>query len=351
MKTINLLIALFVLTLGLSAQGVIVVLGSTGISTHTTLKAGVDSASNGDFIYVPGGTFEVNNLTINKEVHLFGAGHYPDSTAATGRTIINGNIIFHAGSDNSEIQGFYLNSRISMSLTNSMSNVKNILISRCNIHELNLSFKDDLNAHVGANNILVKECIIRTNTYIATSQDILFNNCIFGGAIQNITGKVEFNHCVFLYYAPTAYYKLFNACSSGVVRNSIIIQPNNASLAESNSGQPNIFYNCIMPASSYINNSSANFYNCATYIDDTKKIMKNVASNNFDYAYDFHLTEFSAARGIGAAGVDCGIYGGSNPYKEGAVPSNPHIQSIIVPSRTDNQGKLNIQVKVKAQEN
>ena len=46
-----------------------------------------------------------------------------------------------------------------------------------------------------------------------------------------------------------------------------------------------------------------------------------------------------------------GIYGGVYyPYKEGAVPSNPHIQlQNIAPSTTN--GLLNVQIKAVAQEN
>jgi hypothetical protein len=77
----------------------------------------------------------------------------------------------------------------------------------------------------------------------------------------------------------------------------------------------------------------------------------NVPVNKFDYSYDFHLAENSIARGAGIEGTDCGIYGGTNPYKEGAVPMNPHIQAISIPSTTDGEGKLHISVKVKAQNN
>ncbi|OPZ96628.1 MAG: hypothetical protein BWY70_01710 [Bacteroidetes bacterium ADurb.Bin408] len=72
---------------------------------------------------------------------------------------------------------------------------------------------------------------------------------------------------------------------------------------------------------------------------------------DFSYTYNYHLSDTSVAIGAGMNGTDCGIYGGDNPYKDGAVPLNPHIQFKQIPTATDSQGKLNIQVKVSAQEN
>jgi hypothetical protein len=46
-----------------------------------------------------------------------------------------------------------------------------------------------------------------------------------------------------------------------------------------------------------------------------------------------------------------GIYGGLFPYKEGAVPLNPHISLKNIAPQTDVNGDLNIQLKVNAQDN
>lgn len=39
----------------------------------------------------------------------------------------------------------------------------------------------------------------------------------------------------------------------------------------------------------------------------------------FDYGYNFKLKDVSAAGKFGNDGTDCGIYGGNEPYKDGAV--------------------------------
>jgi hypothetical protein len=71
----------------------------------------------------------------------------------------------------------------------------------------------------------------------------------------------------------------------------------------------------------------------------------------FSYTGNYHLKSDSPARNAGFDGKDCGIYGGANPYKEGALPVNPHIRAKTLPAQTDAQGKINVQVTVAAQNN
>ncbi|HSK13334.1 MAG TPA: hypothetical protein VK907_08965, partial [Phnomibacter sp.] len=73
--------------------------------------------------------------------------------------------------------------------------------------------------------------------------------------------------------------------------------------------------------------------------------------NAFSEKDDYHLTANSPARNAGFDGKDCGIYGGANPYKIGAVPMNPHIRSKEISAQTDGQGMLQIKATVVAQEN
>jgi hypothetical protein len=46
-----------------------------------------------------------------------------------------------------------------------------------------------------------------------------------------------------------------------------------------------------------------------------------------------------------------GVYGGLFPLKEGFVPQNPHINYKNISAGTDENGLLNIQINVNAQEN
>lgn len=92
-----------------------------------------------------------------------------------------------------------------------------------------------------------------------------------------------------------------------------------------------------------------NYFNCKFNVHPDS-IFVNTKIENFQYTHDYHLRPNSKAKGVGLNGTDCGIYGGDNPYKEGAVPMNPHIWYKNIPNITDNQGKLNIKIGVTAQE-
>jgi len=71
----------------------------------------------------------------------------------------------------------------------------------------------------------------------------------------------------------------------------------------------------------------------------------------FSYEGNYRLKSDSPAKNAGFDGKDCGIYGGANPYKDGALPVNPHIRAKVLPAQTDAQGKINVQVTVAAQNN
>ena len=54
---------------------------------------------------------------------------------------------------------------------------------------------------------------------------------------------------------------------------------------------------------------------------------------------------------LGDDGTEVGIYGGLVPFKEGAVPINPHISQKSIQTTTDSNGLLNIYFTVEAQQN
>jgi hypothetical protein len=76
-----------------------------------------------------------------------------------------------------------------------------------------------------------------------------------------------------------------------------------------------------------------------------------VPNSTFDYAGNYHLATGSPAIHAGKGGTDCGIYGGPRPYKEAAVPANPHIRSKTIADNTNAAGQLQVQATVVAQNN
>jgi len=75
----------------------------------------------------------------------------------------------------------------------------------------------------------------------------------------------------------------------------------------------------------------------------------NNMNNSYQHTDNFRLAPGSPAIGVGPNGMDCGIYGGLSPWKEGGVPYNPHIQEQFIGTATNLQGELPVQIKVAAQ--
>lgn len=103
------------------------------------------------------------------------------------------------------------------------------------------------------------------------------------------------------------------------------------------------FFNCSFGAAAY---TTANFSNCYSLYDDPANIFVNQTGNVFSYGHNFHLKSSYAAATTGTDGKQLGIYGGTAPYKDGAIPPNPHVRSRYVAPQTDANGKLHIEFNV-----
>ena len=62
-----------------------------------------------------------------------------------------------------------------------------------------------------------------------------------------------------------------------------------------------------------------------------------------------HVDAGSVAMTASETGGEVGVFGGSFPFKDGLVPSNPHIFFKNISSITDNTGNLPVQIKVRAE--
>lgn len=109
----KLAILLFILVFSsysaIQAQRLIAVDHSGTVTTFTRLDTALVHAVNGDNVYLPGGSFNISGgLSITKKLYIYGAGHYPDSTTATGQTYITGGTLFiKSGADSGSLCGIY----------------------------------------------------------------------------------------------------------------------------------------------------------------------------------------------------------------------------------------------------
>jgi hypothetical protein len=316
--------------------------GSSKIFSH--IDSALAYAQNGDEIYLPGGLININSV-IRKSISIIGVGFHPDSTTATGQTIITSPTLFIKGATNFSMTGIYVQNNCFVDSCN------NILISRCRLGALasnEMSFYNSSNISVSSSiaNVLISGSLVTPGN--SPVLNLLITNSVFYGFIHASNAQLDNN--IFLNVGNTSdvfsnftgySFKVINSIfRSNVIRNN----PNAYVLANNNTFYNNVFADSILFTTAIGQNNQSK-KNITTVFQNVSSPATFAASDNF------HLKAGSPAIGAGINGTDCGIYGGNNPFKEGGVPYNPHIQSISIPPTTDQNGNLNINIKVSAQSN
>lgn len=341
MKKQTLLILFVVLTTSLVVNAQTIALhSSTGVQLfkgNTALALAYTAAQNGDTLYLSGGTF-TPPTAIDKKLMIFGAGHYADSTLVTGKTFINGNVILSENADMLYLEGFEINGQLSSTYNNS---INNLTIKRCRITGTTV-FSGDLTTP--STNLALIGNVFMDNVSIANVTNAMITNNSFSAALQNTNGN-QISNNIFLsgVYINYEYY-VFNGNNNTFNNNIFIYSVNNALAASGSIG--NFYYNNLFVS------SSPNYGTTSTYIGNYTGIAQTAifvsqTGNTFNYSHNYHLQNPETYLGTDATQV--GIYGGAFPYKEGAVPLNPHIQSKNIATSTDANGDLQIQIQVKAQ--
>jgi hypothetical protein len=290
-----------------------------------------------DTIYLPGGTFAPPS-NFDKKIAVFGAGHYENATLATGKTFINGNVVLKENADNFYIEGIEINGNLTFSENES---VNQVIVKRCKINgTLNVVG----NLSLPSTNFGLFGSVVLGNIDLVNAQNVLISNSILQGRVFNSIGNV-FNNNILL----DEYLRYGNEAPINGDNN----QANNNIFRKSNYpyliiGNGNVAKNnlCALATPNFgtLPTVSGNYFGVAE-----TAIFVNHTGPIFSYPSDYHLQNTTAY--LGLDGTQVGIYGGLFPYKEGATPSNPHIESKTIAPQTNANGELNIQVLVKAQTN
>lgn len=317
---------------------------SSFFTGNSSVNDAIATALSGDTIYIPGGGFSIGTLTINKALTIYGVGHTPDSTLATYRTELNGNIVLVQGASNTKLEGFYINGDITLGTNASDQVVNNLVIRRVNLNTLRLSYNgSDLTT---SNNILIEENIIRAEIHAGYASGLLISKNHVAYAFRYASNALFTNNILSGNYCYNGPFSFLNNC---------LIQNNYLNISYSPctgnyfiSGNSNHFANNVVtqgltfPDGS--NTGTGNIFNVAA-----STFFVNCPSSSFDYSYDYHLQ--NPATYIGTDGTQIGIYGTATPAKLGTVPENPHVSTKIIAPQTDTNGDLNINITVGAQEN
>lgn len=340
MKRLSLLLPFLAVAVSGFAQQRYISLHSNGevsVFGHpsTAFADAYNAAQSGDTLYLPGGLFTPPG-SFTKGLAIYGAGHYPDSTQATGQTFINGNVLLKAGSDNFYLEGLEITGFFQVgSSVASRDSVENITVTRCKIN-------GNIYCHNGssADRVMFIQSVLLGNMTINYFKNTAVSNCILQGRVEESNQNV-FENNIFLFNSTAIWYNISG--NNNVINNNIFLRVNN--IAEI-SGSGNLIHNNITIRTPHFNGTGNDIQN--NYIVNRDDLFINQENHVFDYSHDYHLQTPETYRG--ADGTQVGIYGGTFPYKGGAVPSNPHISSKFVAPRTDSSGELQVEIRVNAQD-
>ena len=350
MKKLFSFISMFCMSMIVFAQGsLLATLSHDGnISAFygaSALKSAVAAAESGDVITLSSGQFSATNIT--KPITLRGAGMSvsTDSLNAHEATIIQGSFSINIA-DSLEgrlaMEGLYFNNGITYSgvLNNAQFLKCRFLnfIAGTNALSRNTSFIHcriyNGYTQVGASNAFFINCAVGCPNSESTSSSIEFSNCFikfdrnssYGSEADNVI-NAYYKNCIIqaTYISDYTSYGIPSSCTAYYCVGL---------------GYKHIFYNIV-------DKNSTN-----KFVSDIKSAFKTyITTSSGTYMqdrYNFKLTDEAAAKYLGTDGTQIGIYGGNLPYDEN--PTIPQITKCNVAAKSTADGKLSVDIEVKAAE-
>lgn len=334
-----------------NAQTAVITLHHQGVSSMfyiptTTLEDVINiHASPGDTIVMPGGIIPFTSFTMDKSLTIVGAGFHQNGVPVTQKTIIpyspNG-LILGPNSDNTSIHGIDFESPVSHA-----NGADNISFTRCEFSSASL-YQGNGPHPTG---ITFRHCVFRSAVLGGFTQGSTFLNCIFqeGIGFSSAASNVLVEHCLVM--SPNLG---SNQTSQAVTyrHNLFVINGSAATVNNLAQFQNNFFAFTQAPgalswggANQSANGSSANA---------AGQFVSAPSFSTFEYNYNYHLN--TGAGGIAANHptldqTEVGIYGGlgNDPWKELAIPFNPHWDLLVVPGSTSNGQLTPVQIGGSAQ--
>ncbi|HOU95281.1 MAG TPA: hypothetical protein PLN06_01465 [Bacteroidales bacterium] len=307
----------------------------TNVQLFTGVNAFINAYSasvSGDTIYLSGGSFAVP-ATIDKKLLIFGAGHYPDSTVVTGRTVLQSTLNLGENADGFHLEGIEING--DLIFTND-KDINNVTVKYCKINNVKIDGTTNPSTNLLFIRNVVNSFMLRNAIYV------LISNNIIGSISESYGNTISNNIYLSSVYGGYGWYYLFGRDNNTIINN-IFLETYGTGV----SGSGNIFRNNLFVTSTPEYGTSPTESGNYTGVLQAD-IFVNQTGQTFNYTHDYHLKNPGIY--IGTDGTQVGIYGGTYPYKDGGVPSNPHIRfENIAP--TTNNGILNVEIKVSAQDN
>jgi hypothetical protein len=300
------------------------------------LQQAHDAANPGDTILVfPNGTSGPYTATFTKRLVVAGYGYLvtgtgsnPDLQAITGS--LNSTITLRNGSDSTILEGLDGLQLLVGSFAN--ATIAHVVVKRCNanivpnegtflldnweITQSTFSISSGNTTTITYKNLLVENSFINSLNFGATTAGCtgIFNNDIFW------TGGINFNNGSYslannIFVSTTAPGNTTNCFFQNNIATNNTIPPGNGN-------QPNVTISTVF----------VGYPTQGTFSNDGR----------------FALAAGSPAIGAGVGGIDCGIFGGPDPYRLSGIPSIPSFYKISAPGNTATTNPYTITFSVRS---
>lgn len=319
------------------------------ISTYygtTALKDALTDATHGDAITLSAGQFLGANIT--KAITLRGAGMSirNDSINAHESTIVQGDFevnITDSVSQRVTVEGIYFTSKLTYK-----NKVRNALFMKSRFGSITSTDGTLVNSSF-------IHCRVAEGITLTENSNACMVNCVVWNPYNKSTSATnfEFDNCVlsfrnsgFAGNVINSYYKncivMVNASAGFAYTNYIIPYSCTAvnCVGMSSYGAIHSSYNDIFYYMSSKNTSNVNITRPAEIFKEG-----NMAYNDM---HTYELTDAARTKYIGTDGKQVGLYGGSIPYEED--PTTPQITKCNVAAKSTADGKLSVDIEVKAAE-
>ena len=303
-------------------------------SMHSSLQSANDAAVDGDFIYIPEGSFSGAN--IDKKLNIYGVGC---GLGNEPYTRITSDINFRDGSEYSYVSGIWIDATAGVPNSSSY-HLNNLTFERCRIKY----FKGYYSSNSGwkAYRMYCLECVIENVVYkLRNSQ---FDKCVI--KYINKCENCNFNNCIII--ANTTTNSIGEESVYNTFLNTIFFNSDSAHVMSADS-KYNSFSHCAFscdftfPANTNIGND------ILTGLVPTDMCEDLTSTYSYSTTNDYHIKTTSSAHNTGADGTDLGIYGTANPFKEDMKPAIPQVSNFMV-YYNEATGKWEIRADVKAEQ-
>jgi hypothetical protein len=342
---------------------------AAGVATDfTTLQEAVDSAQVGDIIYLYPSSTSYGNATIAKQVSIIGPGYDVaqnpslEISTYTGNGIL-GNITFNDGSQGSLITGCDFSYLECIETANILVKRNFITTKMECINSASIIFDSNYFARVSNTQACSNACVDYANLYISNSSNVIIKNNIFYAWSDYSGTNAGCDPWNFGSSNLRGFDNLIiDASSNSVIRNNYFRDKCivNNSLIENNIFTLTEQYNtaCDFPIN-FSNTAIKNniLVDAQSNIADPSNIQGVTEADIFkgwptqgSESFDgrFQLKDNSPAIGAGVGGIDCGPFGGDDPYILSGIPFIPVVYDINAPSTGTATGGLDVQIKVRS---